>query len=64
MDFKNAPISSKYDSFTGKNTPFTGILLRKPFVFHMIESKEKRNKQIETCESEFHLYKKTKGMTR
>ncbi len=37
---KNAPISSKYDSFTGKNTPFTGILLRNPFVFHMIESRK------------------------
>ncbi|KZD30752.1 ABC transporter ATP-binding protein [Bacillus cereus] len=40
MGYKNAPISSKYDSFNSKNTPFTGILLRKPFVFHMIESRK------------------------
>jgi hypothetical protein len=40
LGYENAPISLKYDSFTGKNTPFTGILLRLPFVFHMIESRK------------------------
>ncbi|OTX26105.1 hypothetical protein BK718_22480 [Bacillus thuringiensis serovar andalousiensis] len=58
LDYKSAPISSTCDSFTGKNTPFTGILMRLPFVFHMIESR-KRNKRTKSAKATF-IYKKEK----